>query len=100
MKRFLLLHVGFEAPTPEIMNAWKAWFDEVADATVEHAGLGAAREVTHAGTADLGMGRDAVTGYSVIEAASMEEAERIARSNPFITSIRIHEIRDHGSGGS
>jgi hypothetical protein len=99
MKRFLLLHVGFETPTPEIMNAWKAWFEEVADVTVEHVGLGAAREVTHAGATDLGTGRDAVTGYSIVEAASMQEAERIARSNPFITSIRIHEIRtDEPSG--
>lgn len=94
MKRFLLLHIGFEAPTPEVMNAWRAWFEEVADAAVEHVGLGAAREVTRAGTTDLGMGLDAVTGYSIVEAASMDEAERIARSNPFITSVRVYEIRD------
>lgn len=94
MKRFLLLHIGFEAPTPEIMKAWTAWFEEVANVAVEHVGLGAAREVTRAGAADLGMGPEAVTGYSIVEAASMDEAERIARRNPFITSVRVYEMRD------
>ena len=27
----MLLHLGFEKPTPEIMEAWKAWFEDVAD---------------------------------------------------------------------
>ncbi|MBK8840828.1 MAG: hypothetical protein IPO30_19740 [Hyphomonadaceae bacterium] len=30
MKRFMLLHVGFEKPTPEIMAAWGKWFERVA----------------------------------------------------------------------
>lgn len=49
---------------------------------------------------DLGVVRDAVTGYCIIEAAGMEEAERIARSNPFITSIRVYEIRDREPTGA
>lgn len=100
MKRFLLLHVGVETPTPEIMNAWKAWFEQVADVTVEHGGLGAGREITQRGATGLPWGPEALTGFSIIEAVSMEEAERIARSNPFITSIRVYEIRDHESGAS
>lgn len=82
------------------MNAWKTWFDEVADVAVEHVGLGAAREVTHDGVTALGMGSDAITGYSIVEAASMDEAERIARSNPFITSVRIYEMRDQEATGA
>ena len=31
MKRFMLLHFGFETPTPEIMAAWNKWFESVAD---------------------------------------------------------------------
>ena len=26
MKKFMLLHYGFETPTPEIMGAWEKWF--------------------------------------------------------------------------
>ena len=27
MKKFVLLHYGFEKPTPEIMAAWGKWFE-------------------------------------------------------------------------
>jgi hypothetical protein len=36
MKRFMLLHFGFEIPTPEIMEASGNWFGSVADKTVDH----------------------------------------------------------------
>ena len=30
----MLLHYGFETPTPEIMAAWGSWFESIADAQV------------------------------------------------------------------
>ncbi len=95
MKRFMLLHVGFEKPTAEIMAAWHAWFDAVADRTVENGGFAAAREISTGGTKDLPLGKESLTGYSIIEAESLAEAETIAADNPFITSIRVYEIRPH-----
>ena len=93
MKRFMLLHFGFEKPTPEIMAAWKKWFDEIADVAADNGGFhGGAREISHSGTKDLPMGMDSITGYSIINAESLEDAEKIAQSNPFIASIRIYEI--------
>ncbi len=93
MKRFMLLHYGFEKPTPEIMAAWKEWFGSVADKTVDQGGFhGGAREISHSGTTDLPMGPDSITGYSIINAESLEEAEQIAQANPFIASIRVYEI--------
>ena len=93
MKRFMLLHVGFERPTPEIMAAWGKWFASVADRTVERGGFhSGGREVSHDGARYLAMDRDAITGYSIIHAESLDEAERIARGNPFIASIRVYEI--------
>ena len=38
------------------------------------------------------MGPDSITGYSIINAESLEEAERLASENPFIASIRVYEI--------
>jgi hypothetical protein len=35
---------------------------------------------------------EAITGYMVINAESIEEAEKIAGENPYITSIRVYEI--------
>ena len=93
MKRFMLLHFGFEKPTPEIMEAWGKWFESVADKTVDQGGFhGGAREISHDGTKDLPMGTDSITGYSIINAENIEDAEKIAQDNPFIASIRIYEI--------
>ncbi len=95
MKRFMLLHFGFEKPTPEIMEAWGKWFESVADRTVEHGGLMSGREISQDGAEDLPMGMESITGYSIINAESIDEAESIARENPFIASIRVYEIRAH-----
>ena len=35
MKKFMFLHFGFEKPTPEIMEAWMAWFESIADKQVD-----------------------------------------------------------------
>lgn len=91
----MLLHFGFEKPTPEIMAAWGKWFESVADKTVENVGLRSAREISLSGTRELPMGLDSITGYTIINAESLDEAEKIARGNPFISSIRVYEIASH-----
>ncbi len=96
MKRYMLLHYGFEPPTPEIMEGWKAWFGANAERTEENGGFhGGAREISHEGISDLPMGPDSITGFTVIKADSLEEAEAVARENPFIKSIRVYEIVSH-----
>ena len=96
MKKFIMLHCGFEMPTPEIMGAWKAWFEANADRMVAQGGFkfDTAIEISKAGTQALPGGLEAVTGYNIIEAESLDEAEEIAKSNPFITSIRVYEMRE------
>ncbi|MGE0047091.1 MAG: hypothetical protein AB7J28_06155 [Hyphomonadaceae bacterium] len=91
----MLLHVGFETPTPEIMAAWGKWFAAAAPMAIDNAGLRGGREISRAGTTDLPMGRDALTGYTIINAESMDEAEALARANPFISSIRVYELVSH-----
>ncbi len=93
MKRYMLLHFGFEKPTSEIMAAWGKWFESIADKSVENGGFhGGALEISHSGTRDLPMEMDSITGYSIINAESLDDAEKIAQDNPFIASIRIYEI--------
>ena len=96
MKRFMLLHYGFEKPTPEIMGAWKSWFDSIAEITVENGGFTGGREISAAGTEELPWGRESISGFSIIKADSIDEAEKVAAENPYIESIRVYEIRDHG----
>ena len=89
----MFLMYGFEKPTPEIMKAWGEWFESIADRIVDQGGFhGGAREISGSGTKDLPMGMESITGYTIIEAESLDEAERIARDNPFIASIRVYEI--------
>ena len=97
MKKYMLLHFGFEKPTPEIMGAWGKWFESIADRTVDSGGhFRGAREISKRGTQDLPMNMDSITGYTVINAESLDEAEKVAQDNPYIASIRVYEIMSPG----
>lgn len=93
MKKFMMLSFGFEPPTPEIMKAWGEWFKSIADRTLASGNFVGAREISKAGTKDLPMSMESITGYVVVEAESLDEAEKLAKTNPFIGSIRVYEIR-------
>ncbi len=93
MKKYMFLHYGFEKPTPEIMDAWGKWFEAIADKMVDQGGFSVAREISDAGTKELAMGMESITGYNIINAENLEEAQQVAQSNPYIASIRVYEIR-------
>ena len=93
VKRFLYLHIGFEEPTPEIMKAWGDWFASISDKIVDQGGhFSTGREISKSGTKDLPLTMESITGYTVIEAESLDAAEKLAQSNPFIASIRVYEV--------
>lgn len=92
VKKFVLMHYGFEKPTREIMDAWGEWFGSIQDSTIENLGFRGGREISKDGSRDLPMGPDSITGISIIRAESLDDAEKMARSNPFISSIRVYEV--------
>lgn len=93
MKKFVLLHYGFEKPTPEIMTAWGKWFESMKDNILDMGGhFSGGREISKAGIRDLPLGQESITGFTVVSADSLEDAERMARSNPYISSIRVYEM--------
>ena len=95
MKRFLYLHYGFEEPTPEgIMKAWGDWFaSNYSDKIVDQGGhFSSGREISKSGTKDLPLTMESITGYTVVEAESLDAAEKLCQSNPFIASIRVYEV--------
>jgi hypothetical protein len=93
MKKFVLLHYGFEKPTPEIMAAWGKWFEAMKASIVDMGGhFSRGREISKAGARDLPLGPESITGFTIVNAASLDDAEAMARSNPFISSIRVYEI--------
>ncbi len=93
MKKFVLLTVGFSEPNEEIMKAWMEWFESIREKIVEQVGLWNGREVTEDGITALPMDKNAITGYLVINAESIEEAEKIAEACPMITSTKVYEVR-------
>lgn len=93
MKKFMFLHYGFESPTPEIMKAWQAWFEKISHRQVEQGGFASGREISNDGTRELPWNKESITGYNIIEAEDIDAAENLAQSNPFISSIRIYELR-------
>lgn len=93
MKKFVLLHYGFEKPTPEIMAAWGKWFESMKDRIIDMGGhFSGGREISKGGTRDLPLGLESITGFTIVSAESLDHAERIAQSNPFISSIRVYEV--------
>jgi len=95
MKKFAILTIGFENPTPEIMQKWMKWFDSIQGSIIEHVGFMRGKEVTKDGTIDLKMDLDAITGLLFIKAKSMEDALAIAKGCPMITSTKVYEVREH-----
>ena len=96
MKTFMCLHYGFERPSPEIMAAWGKWFESVADNTISNGHFRQGREISREGTQELPLGPDSITGYSLLQAESLDHAEKLAQANPFIKSIRVYEVMTQG----
>jgi hypothetical protein len=92
VKKFVFLTYGFEKPTPEIMAAWSKWFESIKDNIIEMGHLPRGREISKAGTKDLPLGLESITGFLIVSADSLDDAEKMAQSNPYITSIRVYEV--------
>ena len=92
MKKFVIIHYGYETPTQEIQDAWRKWFASIGGKIVDPGSpLGAGREISRSGTKDLPAGKESLSGYTVINAESIDEAEKIAKDCPMITSVRVYE---------
>jgi hypothetical protein len=93
MKKFVLLHYGFEKPTPQIMAAWGKWFESIKDNIVDMGGhFTGGREISKAGTKNLPLGPESITGFTIVSAKSLDDADKMAQSNPYILSIRVYEV--------
>ena len=81
-------HGGKKPDTPEegaaMMARWHAWIADLGKAMVNPGTpLGMSKTVSADGVTDDG-GANPLSGFSVIEAASMEAALEIAKSCPFL----------------
>jgi len=93
MKKYVFMYHGaWPEKTQENMDAWMNWFAEIGDSIVDSGNpLGPGREVTTTGSRDLAVDGEAVTGYSIVSADSIDDAEKLLANCPIVTSVRIYE---------
>jgi hypothetical protein len=96
----LAYHGGSLAETLEeqerVMNDWFAWFGVVGDA-MKDPGMPVVdtRTVASDGSVTEGGGANPVTGYSVVEASSLDAAVELAKGCPVLASggsIEVAEV--------
>jgi hypothetical protein len=93
VKKFLFLYKGYVTPTPEIGTAWMNWFASVGPAMVDSGNaMSAGVEVTPDAVTPIEIGLESLTGYSIINADSMDEAIELAKTNPMITSVIVYDL--------
>ena len=92
MPKYLLgYHGGGMPSTPEegakVMTAWNNWIGGLGAAMVDAGNpIGAAKIIAANGKVSDGGGANPLTGYSVIEAANLDAAVKIASSCPQLAS--------------
>ena len=92
MKKFVLLYTGTVEPTQEVMEGWTKWFTVLGDRVVDSGNpFGPGKEMTKTGSKTLPQDKEAIAGYSIINAESIEEVEKLAKDCPIVTSIKVYE---------
>ena len=103
MAKYLFVYHGGNTETDpakmkEAMDAWGAWFGSLGAAVVDGGNpVGASSTVKSDGSLVSGGGANPASGYSLIEASSLEDAHRKARGCPLLKSggtIEIAEAMD------
>ncbi len=91
-------HGGKEPESPEAgasqMEKWKAWIGDLGDAVVNPGTpLGKSKFVSSSGVSDDG-GSEALTGFSIVEAKSMDAALDMAKNCPFLEmgTLEVAEV--------
>jgi hypothetical protein len=93
MKKFLVLTYGYTAPTPEVQKAWGDWFASVGAHLVDPGSpFGRGVEITPTRRTDLDLTSPApLVGYCILNADSLDEAEKLVATMPVIHSVRVYE---------
>ena len=79
--------------SPEIMGAWGKWFESIKENVVDIGGnFSGGRRSSSEGIKALPLGLDSITGFTIVSAESLDDAERMAQSCPYVSSIRVYEM--------
>ena len=99
MSKYIIAYHGGKKPeSPEEgakhMAKWKAWVDGLGDAAVNPGTpLGKSRIVSAGGVSDDG-GSNPMSGFSIVEADSMDAALQMAKECPFLDTGGTLEVAE------
>lgn len=105
MAKYLLAFHGGGMPETEeeqanVLQAWGAWMEGVGAALVDPGNATGQSKTIHAdGSVTAGGGANPVTGYTLVDAGSLDEAVTLAKGNPILHgggSIEVLETIDMG----
>jgi hypothetical protein len=97
MAKYVLIYQGGTAPEGEaaqkaVMDQWMAWFGSLGAAVVDGgAPFGPAKTVASDGAVSDGTAA-ALTGYSIVDASSLDDAVAKAKGCPVLASGGIVEV--------
>jgi len=99
MAKYLLLYQGGSMPETEaeqaaVMKAWDSWFKEIGPAVADGGNPFTAATRSIASDGAVGEKTPSASGYSVLEADSIDEAVGLAKGCPVLhggASIAIYE---------
>lgn len=91
MAKFLLLYSGggmpeTEAETAAVMKAWEAWYTALGDAVVDPGNpfTPVAKSIASDGSVKNGPAETMASGYTIIQAESLDKAAELAQSCPVL----------------
>ncbi len=95
MKKFLILYYGYEIPSSDSLKAWGTWFESLGAGLVDGGNpLGAGREVLRSGEVNsIGNTPHDPTGYSIVNAESLDAAQKLLEKCPAAHGARVYEAR-------
>jgi hypothetical protein len=102
MAKFLLLFHGggampqTEAESAKVLKAWETWYTALGKAVVDPGNpfTPAAKKVASNGAVSNGPAGTMASGYTILEAESLDKAAKMAQSCPILTSggeISVYE---------
>jgi hypothetical protein len=99
--KYVLVYYGGGMPEgasaqARVLKQWAGWYEKLGDAIVDggHAFSGAVSKIKPGGTVAKGAIGQRASGYSIVEAASLEEATKMAKGCPILRSggqIAVYE---------
>ena len=92
MKKFVFLYYGGGDMSPESMAAWGSWFESISDKLVDGGNpFGEGRVVTKDGATALSAAMQPATGYSIVNADSIDAAQKLLDGCPASEGVQVYE---------